>query len=161
MTWTYTSDPAGVPRDQVRYLLGDIDAADPKVSDEEIAYALAATSNNAKRAAALAADALATRYEQTDGVVVPGVSVDWTGRAAALRALARRLRAEANGMDPDGPSAPMVAPVLEGADPDTLDAGRMDEKRQPLMMETDRASLGLLDEEIGLRRGPYWEPDPA
>lgn len=159
MTWTYTSAPGTVPRDRVRFLLGDTDSLDQKISDEEIAYALT-VETDPRRAAAFCADALATRYEQTTGVTLPGVTIDWAARAEMLRALARRLRAEAAGVEPGGVTVPLVSPVLEGADPATLAAGRGDVARQPLMVEGDRSSLSALDEEIGLAPGPHWEADP-
>lgn len=158
MTWTYTAS-FSIPRDQVRFHLGDVDLADPKASDEEIAYALT-LSSNARIAAATIADLLATRYEQAGGVTIPGISIDWTARATAMRELAKRLRIEAAGGSLAGPWAPIAAPVLEGADPTTLTAGRQDATRQPLMVESERASLADLDEEIGLPPDEHWDPDP-
>jgi hypothetical protein len=46
----YSGNPAGSPRDRVRYLLGDTSSR-PELTDEEIAYELAAASSSAEGAA--------------------------------------------------------------------------------------------------------------
>lgn len=95
MAWTYTDDPAGVPRDAVRFALGDTDEAEQLCSDSEVAYALAQKGGNALLAAAFLADRLAARFSRDESVSVDGVSLGGAGRAAAFRTLAARLRAEA------------------------------------------------------------------
>jgi putative protein kinase ArgK-like GTPase of G3E family len=94
MAWSYTDDPESVPRDAVRFALGDTDEADQQCSDAQVAYALAETGNVAKLAAALLADRLAARYAREEAASVDGISLGGAGRASAYRLLATQLRAE-------------------------------------------------------------------
>jgi hypothetical protein len=94
MAWTYTDDPGGVPRDAVRFALGDTDPADPQCSDGQVEYALADQGNVPKLAAALLADRLAARYAREEATSVDGISLGGAGRSSAYRLLATTLRAE-------------------------------------------------------------------
>ena len=40
MSWTYSANPAGVPRDAFRLYLGDTDSSDPMFQDTEVDYFL-------------------------------------------------------------------------------------------------------------------------
>lgn len=40
MTWSYSGDPTSSNKDQVRFLIGDVDSSDKLIQDEEINYAL-------------------------------------------------------------------------------------------------------------------------
>lgn len=62
MTWTYSGDPNSSPKDEVRFLIGDTDSENPKVSDEEIEYALSRNNGDVNLAAADCARALAAKY---------------------------------------------------------------------------------------------------
>jgi hypothetical protein len=56
VTFTYSGNPLGSPRDQVRFLIGDVDSASVKLSDEEIAFLIVEWENDLYLAAAAAAD---------------------------------------------------------------------------------------------------------
>ena len=95
MAWTYTDNPASVPRDKVRFLLGDTDAREPLCSDAEVALALSEEASDAYRAAAYLADRLAARFGRDEPVTVDGQTIPGgADRARAFTALALRLRAE-------------------------------------------------------------------
>jgi hypothetical protein len=61
MTWTYGGDPSANDRDEVRFLVGDIDTNDQLVSDEEIAYAVAEGGSN-YIAAAIVSETIAAQF---------------------------------------------------------------------------------------------------
>jgi hypothetical protein len=94
VAWTYTEDPAGSPRDAVRFALGDTDPDDQLCSDALVAYALTDQGDQPKLAAALLAERLAARFAREEAVSVDGISLGGTGRASAFRTLAATLRAE-------------------------------------------------------------------
>jgi len=73
VTWTYTNNPAGSQRDEVRLTVGDTDASDPLVSDEEIAYALTKT-GSVLGASAQMARAIAAKFARLVTSAVGSVS---------------------------------------------------------------------------------------
>lgn len=93
MTWTYTN-PATSARDAVRFLLGDTDTTDQRVSDEEIAFALAQTGNSTYGAAALCARALAGKYATLVDTTVETVSTKYSQLRDAFSKLATQLEAQ-------------------------------------------------------------------
>ena len=93
MAWTYAGDPAAQPRDAVRFLVGDTDAADPLASDEEIAWALA-RHGTATAAAAAVARAIAAGFARSVQRSVGDLGVNLAQRHAHYLALADRLAAE-------------------------------------------------------------------
>lgn len=64
--WTYSGDPSASTVDEVHFLVGDTDPADPLVQDEEIAYHLAlfpkGDGQPAWLAAAAVAEAIAAKF---------------------------------------------------------------------------------------------------
>ena len=62
MGWTYTKRPAWSARDALRLMIGDTDAGDPLLSDEEADYYLGLQPDNVVLAAAEACEALAARF---------------------------------------------------------------------------------------------------
>lgn len=62
MAWSYSGDPKTSPKDEVRFILGDTDAIDPILSDEEIEYTLELSDNNVQRAAAEACSKIIAKY---------------------------------------------------------------------------------------------------
>lgn len=66
MTWTYSGDPDGERKDEVRFLVGDTDATAKMVQDEEIEFVLKqyppASGKPAYLAAAHVCDALAGKF---------------------------------------------------------------------------------------------------
>lgn len=94
MAWTYTANPGSVPRDLVRFLLGDTDAASPLCDDGEVEFALL-DQGEAYLAAAYLADRLAARYAGEEAVSIDGMSLGGAGRSERYRTLGASLRAEA------------------------------------------------------------------
>lgn len=95
MPWTYlgpTSD-----RDRVRLLIGDTEATDPQLQDEEIAWLLA-EAGNVYGAAVAACEALAAKYARQVNRSVAGaggLSVSAGDRAQHYRDLAETLQIRA------------------------------------------------------------------
>lgn len=90
MAWTNTNDPAGVPRDAVRYLVGDLDSTAPLVTDEVIAWEITQWPNLYLAAASIA-DSIAALLGRTQGMRADGVTFgdaakEFRQRAASLRA---------------------------------------------------------------------------
>lgn len=136
MTWTYTSDPAGTPRDTVRWHLGDTDEKRPLAQDEDIDFALL-QEPNPRLAAAIVATVLAAQFDRVTGISIAGLSIDMAKRAEQMRALAVRLRAEASGGGNTAMLAPVIVPVLTGATQSAVDEARADPDRIPLAVERD------------------------
>ena len=93
MAWTYTGSPGSVPRDAVRFALGDTDPSDPLMQDGEVDFALSDQGNTPKLAAAMLADRLAARFAREEAVSIDGISLSGSGRASAFRTLAAARRA--------------------------------------------------------------------
>lgn len=74
MTWTYAGNFA-LPRDQVRFLVGDTDTADQLVTDEQIAFALTQNSN-VYRAGAICCRSIALKVGQRLTVNQSGTGID-------------------------------------------------------------------------------------
>lgn len=91
MAWTYTNNPSGVQRDEVRFLLGDTDVTDQLVTDEEIAY-LISVRGSSLGAAIGACEALEARYAREADQRVGFLSLSASQKAAGFRALALTLR---------------------------------------------------------------------
>lgn len=102
MTWSYTDSPASIPRDKVRFLVGDTKQQAHSLSDDEIAFLIAEGGSNANQyeAAALAAEAMAARLTGNSGTSkkVGDLSINTDHGATAERYLARarELRAKIN-----------------------------------------------------------------
>lgn len=77
MAWTYTNNPANVPRDAVRLLVGDTDTTDQKATDEAIAFFLAQAGDDTYLAAALTARSIAAIYAVYVDTKVESVSTDY------------------------------------------------------------------------------------
>lgn len=90
MTWTYDNDPTGVPRDEVRLLVGDTDATDQLITDEEIAYSLA-KNPNPYRAAADMARVIAAKFARLVTASVGSVSESASDLWTHYKDLAKEL----------------------------------------------------------------------
>lgn len=85
MTWTFSGDPDGEPKDEVRMLVGDTNATATLLSDEEIEHLLAlmppAAGKPAWLAAALACDSicgkLARKMQQSIGPISASSQQQW------------------------------------------------------------------------------------
>jgi hypothetical protein len=122
-TWEYSGDPTSSAKDEVRFLLGDTDDADPQFSDEEINY-LVATEGNASSAAISGARTLAAQYARLVSKTVGDLRLESQQRSANYAALAKFLASGSGG----GGVAPIPAVTgtrwadkeLAYADPDRV-----------------------------------------
>lgn len=102
MSWTYTDAPASIPRDRVRFLVGDTKQQAHSLSDDEIAFVITEGGSNPNQyeAGALAAEAMAARVAGMSGTSkkVGDLSLNIDNGAVAERYLAkaRELRAKAS-----------------------------------------------------------------
>jgi len=93
MTWTYGGDPSDNDRDEVRFLVGDVDTADQQITDEEIAYAVANEANNLYAAARIALT-LASKFARKANLQVGDLRKSFRDLQANYLDLAQRLRIE-------------------------------------------------------------------
>jgi len=115
MSWTYSQDPTNSPKDAVRFLIGDTNAAQQLLQDEEIAWCLAEVNNEPYRASANACSNLAalfTGLAQSESKSVGGLdlSKSYGDRASRFKALSMELLARSRRVN-----TPMV-----NADPNAL-----------------------------------------
>ena len=78
---TYTKRPARSARDALRLMIGDTNAVDPLLSDEEVDYYLGLQPENVVQAAAMVCEGLAARFAR-DAVFScsrPGAFADLEG----------------------------------------------------------------------------------
>ena len=93
--WTYSGDPRDSDRDSVRFLVGDTDDTDQKVSDEEIAYLLT-QNGNVFKAAAMAARGISANYTvKVKEKKIGDLAITYADRAKSYIELAIRLEAQA------------------------------------------------------------------
>lgn len=108
MTWTYGGDPAALPRDEVRWRVGDIDKDEQLTSDEEIAFALTQSGADPVEAAALVAVHLSSVFAGRAEIEQYGRRREEYGdRSAKYAALAIEIRS-AGGSDAAGVRAPQI-----------------------------------------------------
>jgi len=94
VTWTYEGDPAASTRDAVRFRIGDTLEADPLVTDEEIAAAVA-DEGSVDAAAAACLEAIAARFSRQADLADGDVRISYSQRAEAFASRAAELRARA------------------------------------------------------------------
>jgi hypothetical protein len=95
VAWTYSGDPSSSAKDAVRFAIGDTDATDPLLTDEEINH-LVAEYGTAKQAAPAAAEAIAAKFSRQASKSVGDLSIQLNQKAEAYMALARRLAQRAS-----------------------------------------------------------------
>lgn len=134
MTWTYTDDPVGIPRDAVRALIGDTDTTDQQLTDEVIAYFLSLQSEPTA-AAALAARGIAAFYARKSDTTVDVLSFKNSQKSKAYLNLALSLERQA-AMLGINVGAPQVLGVSQSA----MLAANQDCDRFP-----PRFSMGMTD----------------
>ena len=115
MTWTYSGDPADSARDAVRFLLGDTDTTNQRVTDEEIAYALTQTANDTYGAAAYCARALVGKYANMVDTDFESVGVKYSQLRENYSALAIRLDAQAKRYGSKGLGVPAAGGISVSA----------------------------------------------
>ncbi len=94
MSFTYTSNPATVPLDAVRFLVGDTDSTRAELQDSEVTFAISLSSVPALAAAQLA-DALAAKYSAQVDKQIGDLKITLSQKAAQFKQLAQSLRANA------------------------------------------------------------------
>lgn len=108
----YTGSPGTVPSDEVRFLLGDTDANNPKLTDGEVNWLLA-TYEEPVRAAYQGAVRLLARYSGKVSKRVGPTSIDYSGLVDQYKGLIAQLAA----MGGDRGTRPAPgAPVAGGLD---------------------------------------------
>lgn len=113
MAWTYTNDPANVPRDAVRLLVGDTDTTDQKITDEAIAFFLSQASDDVYGAAALSARSIAAGYAvEVDGRF-ESVSANYSQLSKNYYELAKRLEQQSKKFGSAGLGIPLAGGIRE------------------------------------------------
>lgn len=94
MSFTYSGDPADSESDEVRFYLSDTEAP-AFLTDEEIQFLLdrwLPVYDSPIMVAAMAAEAISSKFIGETSITADGVSVDVSGLADRFQALAARLR---------------------------------------------------------------------
>jgi homoserine dehydrogenase len=125
MAWTYTNNPAAVPRDAVRLLIGDTDTTDQKVTDEAIAFFLAEASDDVYGAAALSARSIAAKYATEVDSKFETVSANYSQLSKNYYELAKRLEQQAKKFGNNG----LGVPVAGGIRVDDMNSVNQDSDR--------------------------------
>ena len=131
MSFSYT--PTNISqngKDRIRFELGDTDAADPLLQDEEIAGALSISSNGHAEATARAARAIAVKFTRQADLQVGPLKLTYQNRAAAYTTIAESFEGKA-GLTPGDTSggaggAGISAGGMAGAGGNYFGAGMMD-----------------------------------
>src|SRR5690606_28566866 len=85
------------PKDQVRFLVGDVVETEPLVQDEEILFALS-QNPNVYYAAALICESIASMFSRKVDRQTGDVRASYSQRAKAYAERAKEFRAQAGGM---------------------------------------------------------------
>jgi hypothetical protein len=107
--FTY-DDSLTAPRDEVRFLVGDVDSSEPLLSDPEVDY-LVATQPTIQLAAVEAARRIAAARSRLADKTVDGLSISYSQQASAFLKLADTLAATSSTAAP-GRNVPL--PVATG-----------------------------------------------
>jgi hypothetical protein len=101
MPATYSGNPASSPRDEIRFLVGDTDLNDPRLTDAEIDYNIALVSgstpppNKNFLAASYSAEAIAGKFARMVDKAVGDLHISYSQLAKQYSALSLRLRSRA------------------------------------------------------------------
>lgn len=91
MSWSYSGNPGANAKDEVRWLIGDTDANNQELSDEEVLYCIAETTT-ARGAAIKAIDGLIAKYSyEVDHNWYLDYSEDSSKRVEQLRSRKKEL----------------------------------------------------------------------
>lgn len=94
MSWSYDPDQLQTsPKDQVRFLVGDVVESQPLVQDEEILFALS-QNPNVYMAAAIICDSLASMFSRKVDRQTGDVRDSFSQRAKAYAERAKELRSQ-------------------------------------------------------------------
>jgi len=103
MGGTYTKRPARSAQDAFRLMIGNTNASDPLLSDEEADYYLGNSGENVVLAAAEACEALASRFAQDAAYSAAALENSQALKADSYMKLARQLRVRAGDEMSDQP----------------------------------------------------------
>lgn len=90
MSWTYDAEDMTIPLNRVRLMVGDTNASDPQLSDEELQLFID-SSDTDRGAAVLAARALAAKYARSVDKWVGDLKILASQRHRAYQALVEEL----------------------------------------------------------------------
>ncbi len=91
----YGGDPSASSRDAVRFLIGDTDTTTALLGDDEVDFCLTEEGSNIYRAAALAAETLASEYANKRSKSVGNLSIQYGDLVQRMEAKAKMLRKRA------------------------------------------------------------------
>jgi len=89
--WSYSNNPENSELDAVRFLIGDTDASDPQLNNNEIEYTLS-TEGSVTKAAVSCCEALYAKYSRLVDETVGSVSFRLSTRAKQYMDLSKTLR---------------------------------------------------------------------
>ena len=147
MAWTY-SDPSTSDRDAVRFLVGDTDTTDQRVTDEEIAFALSQASDDVYLAAAICARALAGKYANLVDTKFESVSSNYSDLRDNYTRLATQLERQSKKFAANG----LGIPAAGGMSISEIDSVESDTDRVPSKFRRDQYAnppRGGLEEGFG------------
>jgi hypothetical protein len=90
--WSYSGSPSTSKIDAIRFLIGDTDPRDKKVTNSEIKF-VANSFGDVYTSGAIVAESLAAKYASEADYQVGDVSEKASQKAIAMREVAKRLRA--------------------------------------------------------------------
>jgi len=139
MSWNYSGNPADSQVDEVRFLIGDTEACDQFLQDEEIEYILVQEGDPAK-AAARAAEALVAKFARLVSESVGSVKLSCEQKYDHYKELCLKLRSRA-----DMRLAIPFAGGISETDKETREDD--DDRVEPLFRKTTHDSVDIDGEE--------------
>jgi len=94
VSWTYSDNPLGSPRDALRFKVGDTNEDDPLLTDAQCDKLLDESDNDVLKAAIAGCLALAAKFAAQKPSSVMDTKNPATDRAKVFLSLAEKLRAE-------------------------------------------------------------------
>lgn len=95
MQWSYT-DPSSIPKDAVRLTIGDTDASDPILFDEEISALLLSNGQSVSAASLFAVEAIIAKLSRLCDQSVGSVSASYSQQREGYMALRGTLKLRAS-----------------------------------------------------------------
>lgn len=114
--WTYSGNPGNSDLDELRFLIGDVDASDPQLTDEEVTYLTSVSKDGGAGysnypAAVAACRALAAKYAKKIDKTTGSLSISYSQKYQHYLELAKELETAAiTGTS----SQPFGIPILGG-----------------------------------------------
>lgn len=92
IAWSYSGDPSLSKKDELRFLIGDVDGQDPLMSDGEINYLLLQCNQNALLAAIKGCDLVAMKFARLADESVGQVRISYSQKYQAYLKMKDALR---------------------------------------------------------------------